>query len=264
MNTIRAALGWPRPRYDDSDQPHFLFIITPPYSGSTALSELLNSSHRTMILEPRAEGQWLVPGLCERDRWSDGKRVDYASVKAVWLRKYQEIKRLTQCVDVVIEKSPPNMMRLEVLASQFRHVSFLANNRDPFANCASILYRRYAPDKLDADTRQAILGQLAQDWVVRSERIHDLIGRLGIPLVTYETFCASPAAVVGKLCLPAGVSQSINLQACVKVKDYAAQPIINQNAHQLARLAHGEVDHISRMLRPHADLLAVFGYHLPG
>ena len=42
---------------------------------------------------------------------------------------YQEVKRLTQNIDAVIEKSPPNMMRMEELAS--KKVSFIANNRDP-------------------------------------------------------------------------------------------------------------------------------------
>jgi hypothetical protein len=260
MKTFRTAMGWPRPRFDENDQPHFLFIITPPYSGSTALSELLNSSHRTMILQPRGEGQWLVQGLCAADRWSPRKKVDYASVKAVWLRKYQEIKRLTQSIDVVIEKSPPNMMRLEMLASQFRDISFMANNRNPYANAASILYRRYRGATLDAASRMQVLSTLAQEWVIRSVQIHHLIERLGVPLLTYEDFCASPSSVIGKLRLPVGVTDSINPDACVKVKDYAAQPIIDQNAHQIARLTDGEIDHVSRVLRPHADLLACFGY----
>ncbi len=261
MNRLRAALGWPRPRFDENDQPHFLFIITPPYSGSTALSELLNSCHRTMILAPRGEGQWLVQGLCAADRWSPRKKVDYASVKAVWLRKYQEIKKLTQSIDVVIEKSPPNMMRLEMLASQFRDISFMANNRNPYANAASILYRRHSGATLDAPRRLDVLTMLAEEWLIRSAQLQHLIERLGIPLLTYEDFCASPSSVIGKLRLPQGVAESIDPHACVKVKDYAAQPIIDQNPHQIARLTDEEIDHVSGVLRPHSDLLAFFGYH---
>jgi len=132
---------WPSPKFDENDQPHFLFIITPPFSGSTALSELLSTSHRTMILQPRGEGQWLVPGLSEKDRWSPDKEVNYLSVKATWLSTYQQVKRLTQNIDVVIEKSPPNMMRIEQLSSQFRDYSFLVNNRDPYANQQLSLFR---------------------------------------------------------------------------------------------------------------------------
>lgn len=121
---------WPVPKFDKSNEPHFLFIITSPYSGSTALSELLNSSHRTMILQERGEGQWLIPGLCEEDRWNPDKKVNYESVKAVWLNRFQSVQRLVQHVDVVIEKSPPNMMRIEELSSQFRNYSFIANNRN--------------------------------------------------------------------------------------------------------------------------------------
>jgi hypothetical protein len=40
---------WPVPKFYESNQSHFLFIITPSYSGSTALSELLN--YRTTTLQ---------------------------------------------------------------------------------------------------------------------------------------------------------------------------------------------------------------------
>ena len=84
---------WPYPKYDRSDEPHFLFIITPPYSGSTALSALLNTSHRVMFLHPKAEGQWLIPALCV-DRWNSDKKVEFSSIKAVWLSKYQSVKNI--------------------------------------------------------------------------------------------------------------------------------------------------------------------------
>ena len=69
-----------------------------------------------MILQPRGEGQWLVSGLCEKDRWNPEKEVNYLSVKATWLNVYQQVSRLTKNVDVVIEKSLPNMMRIEQLS----------------------------------------------------------------------------------------------------------------------------------------------------
>ena len=82
------ALDWPRPEYDKNNEPFFIFIVTPPYSGSTALCKVLNTSHRSMLLAPNGEGQNLVPGLCNTDRWQPGLDVDYESVRAVWLSKF--------------------------------------------------------------------------------------------------------------------------------------------------------------------------------
>lgn len=133
----RTSPSWPLPRYDENNQPHFFFLITPPYSGSTAIAKLLDTSHKTMTLTPNGEGQWLIPGLCQQDRWKPEKEVNYESVKAVWLNAFQKEKRVNSHIDVVIEKSPPNMMRLDNLLSQFTDYSILANNRNPYANCAS-------------------------------------------------------------------------------------------------------------------------------
>lgn len=260
MKVLQNAEKWPLPRFDEKDQPHFLFIITPPYSGSTALSELLNTSHRTMILQERGEGQWLVPGLCEKDRWDQDKEVNYLSVKAVWLNKYQEIKRLTQNIDVVIEKSPPNMMRMERLSSQFRDFSFIANNRDPYANCASIFFRHHDADNLSPDKRKEALSGLAKAWIMRSLKIQELMSRFSAPLLRYEEFCDNPSKVLSMLNLPDGVSRTINPNASVKVKDYPIQSITNQNERQINKLTAEEIEHISYILASSSELLEFFGY----
>ncbi len=80
-------------KFDESNQPHFLFIITPPYSGSTAISGVLNSSHRTMILQKSGEGQWLVPGLCEKDRlYASDKCIAVTATSKAELRSWTDKK----------------------------------------------------------------------------------------------------------------------------------------------------------------------------
>jgi len=239
---------WPLPKFDNNNQPHFLFIITPPCSGSTALSQLLNTSDKTMILQNRGEGQWLIPGLCDKDRWSEKKEVNYSSVKAVWLNKYQEQRRLNQNINVVIEKSPPNMMRIEKLSSQFKNFSLIANNRNPYANCASILYRRNNADNLNSDQRKKILSDLLQGWLSKSIKIQELV--------------SNPSDILDLLNLPDGISETINTSACVKVKDYDVQPIINQNERQISNLKSKEIEWLSNSLKASSNLLKFFSYQL--
>ncbi len=253
---------WPHPAYAEQEQPHFLFIITPPFSGSTAIAELLHSSPHVAFLQERAEAQWLLPGLCADDRWSVDMHVDYASVRAVWLQRWQQLRAADAQLQVVVEKSPPNMVRLEALAAQFREVSFLANNRDPYANCASILYRMHDGAQLAAAQREQQLRTLAGHWLLRSARIRELVARLDIPLLTYEQFCDLPAAILPKLNLPPGVAQSIDVQAQVRVKDYPMQGIANQNQRQIALLSDTEIAAISEVLAPQQELLDYFSYEL--
>ncbi len=253
---------WPVPKHKEKSQPHFLFIITPPFSGSTAISQIINTSHRTMFLQPRGEGQWLIPGLCEKDRWSPDKKVNYTSIKSVWLKRFQLVNSLTQNIDVVIEKSPPNMMRLEKISSQFDEFSYLANNRNPYANCASILYRNNDAENLSPTQRKLILERLARDWQIRSNIIKGLILKLKIPMITYECFCENPLSILNKLNLPDGVIETINFQTKVKVKDYKIQTISNQNNRQISNLTPDEIDSVSQVLRNSKDLLKFFEYQL--
>jgi hypothetical protein len=251
---------WPVRRFEPGFEPHFLFILTPPYSGSTALTQLLNTSHRTVLLERRGEGQRLIPGLCEKDRWEATKQVNYESVKSVWLHQFQYIHSLVRTVDVVIEKSPCNMMRIEKLASLFQKCSFIVNNRDPYANCASILYRTRDVGRLSSQQRLDVLSKLAHKWLVRSRRLRDLIQTFDIPLLTYEAFCASPSSALRSVRLPDGIVETINTNAVLTIKDYEPQPLSNQNERQISRLTGDDIESISQVIRKDEELVEFFGY----
>ncbi len=252
---------WPLPQYDDTKvEPHFIFIVAPPYSGSTALAKILNSSWRTMLLQNKGEGQWLIPGLCEHDRWNPNKEVNYKSVKAVWLQKYQNEKKTNSKIDVVIEKSPPNMMRIEKLSAQFKYFSMIANNRNPYANCASILYRNHDAEKIGYEERSNLLKQLVKGWVLRSIRIKEIVNELQIPLITYEVFCRNPHSLLGVLQKPNGIAESINPNCEVKIKDYKVQGILNMNDRQISNLKDREIDVVSKILSRNKDLMDFFNY----
>ena len=127
--------------------------------------------------------------------------------------------------------------------------------------CSSRLNRYEAGDKLSLCERKEKLSNMAKKWVTRSKTIKDLIRKFDVPLISYEDFCHNPSSVISMLKLPEGVSQSINPNACVKVKDYELQPIINQNERQLAMLRSEEIAHLSQYFAPNNGLLKWFGYH---
>lgn len=260
MKSLQNKKNWPLPKYNEDDQPHFLFMISPPSSGSTALSQLLNTSHRTMFLEKRGEGQWLLPGMCEKGRWHPEKEINYSSVKAVWLSKYQEVNQVVQNIDVVIEGSHPNMMRLEKLTSQFRDYSFIASNRDPYANGSCIFHRYNDSGNLSIDQRKEILSSITMSWIMRSTKIRELISIFNAPLLTYENFCKTPSSVLNILNLPSEVAQTITPNSKVKVNSNIPQPIVNYNKSLISKLSNEEIEHISRLLISSKELLEYFGY----
>ncbi|MDG2412578.1 MAG: sulfotransferase [Halioglobus sp.] len=254
--------SWPRPHYDETKQPHFLFIITPPYSGSTCLAKLINTSPKTTLLDPSGEAQWLIPGLCGPQRWRADLPVDFESVKAVWLNMYQRLERASGGKAIVIEKSPPNMMRMEKICNLFSDYSLLANNRNPYAFCSSALYRNHPVHEISVEERVRRLENLARTWLERSRKVRDLTTQLNAPLVTYEQFCAEPRSLVRKLRLDHRIANTIQFDDPIKVKDYAPQQIVNQNPRQIGLLSPDEIEAISHQLSTDLDLLAFYDYEL--
>lgn len=213
-----------------------------------------------MLLQKKGEGQWLVPGLCEPDRWQDSKPVDYDSVRAVWLHRYQQRLDTNSNLDVVIEKSPPNLVRIRSLLQHFSRYSLLAYNRNPIANCASRLYREKGIASMDGAARIKALGRFAKSWLDLSRQIRLLVLDLDIPLLTYEEFCLDTASALGNSGLPAQVLEGINPQAQIQVKDYAVAGIVNKNIEQINLLSPDEISHIIGHLESEVELLSFYGY----
>ena len=259
LRTLFEDAQWPCPRVNIKDEPHFLFIITPPYSGSTALAKILNSSHSSTFLQKRAEGQWLIPGMCAKDRWDPAKVMNWKSIRSVWLHRVQEIQSLVQNVDLVIEKSPGSLVRINQLIDVFPNHSLMAFNRNPFANCSSILYRTKQNNKSDEERIRA-LKKIAAKWLNRSRWIRKWIEEKNIVNFTYENFCAAPAECILPLIKIIPALQFVDVSKEIKVKDYKKQRLINQNAIQIERLTQKEIGAISEVLCTDPELVMFFGY----
>lgn len=249
---------WPKPSYKLDREPTFLFVLTPPNSGSTALANLLATSPKVALLRGNGEGQWLVPGMMSPERWDAEMFVDYASVKATWLKQYQRILSDGQDIEIVVEKSPPNLVRISKLAAQFDHTAFLAINRDPYANCSSCLYRYRDVERLTEDARREAITEFAHSWVARSALLRDAIAWSSAPLVTYEQFCAAPEKLQEALCDLGDLG--FDFEQTVSVKNYAPGKVRNFNAEQIARLTEADIEAIGAVLKGHEDLLEQFGY----
>ncbi len=244
----------------DSSQPQFLFIATPPYSGSTALVRILNTSPYAMLLRSNGEGQWLVPSLHEGDRWDVNKVIDWEAVQRTWRQTVQQVNTLVGTIQVVLEKSPPNLVRLEALMQHFPNSVSFGFMRDPYANCASSFYRHHQPDQLRGADRRRTLTALANQWIFRAEHLRDRITTLSLLHFTYEQFCADPARYVAQVQAICPALGHVDVTASIQVKDYQPQPILDQNPRQIARFLPQDLDMIAETLGTRTDLLHFFGY----
>jgi len=253
---------WPCPTVKIKDDPHFLFIITPPYSGSTALAQLLNSCHTSAFLQKRAEGQWLIPGMCEKGRWDRGKYIDWNSVRAVWHQRINLLRESDQNLDLIIEKSPPNTVRIDHLINAFPNSTLMAFNRNPYANCASILHRRHEQAAKSSADHIILVKSKAERWLFRSRWIRKWITEMDVVNFTYEEFCSDPAACISRLYEYIPSLRTVDVDATIKVKDYEKQKLANQNTRQIAGLNRQVIDAISEVLDSDIELVTFFGYSL--
>lgn len=253
---------WPIPNYRLNDQPHFMFVITQPYSGSTALAKLLASSKYISMLNECGEGQWLIPGLCQLNRWRADLDISEESIRAVWLSEYQSQQRADSAISMIVEKSPPNMMRIESIIKLFDNFTLLALNRNPYAQCSSTLHRRKDAHSLTKKQRMQYLKNIIDKWIARSEHIKSLTIQFSMPCLTYEAFCSSPNILLDMLSLSDKIKMSIDLDKKIKVKDYTSANISNHNDIQIARLSDNEIDLISSRCAEQTELLNYYNYDL--
>ncbi len=254
---------WPKPRVSISNEPLFLFIVTPSYSGSTILAQALNSSPNSSFLQRRAEGQWLIPGMCRLpDAWERKAYMDWGSIRAVWMERVKLIQEAVGNVEVIIEKSPPNLLRIDNIIDTFPNNVVIAFNRDPYANCSSRLFRRYKPELMTEKEITEILELLASEWIIRSKWVKKWISELNLLNSTYERFCENPADYLNEIINICPQLKEFNSKKNFKIKDYSPAKISNQNARQISNLSPGQVKALSEVLENEADLLDYFGYNL--
>ena len=99
-----------------------LFLLNPPNSGSTALALTILSSARAASIEPTAEGQkhpLTRPWMLKKDRWDPQILMPWPSVREIWLQAWSEAAAQKPSACILVEKSPPNLIRAEQIAAHF-------------------------------------------------------------------------------------------------------------------------------------------------
>jgi hypothetical protein len=233
--------------------PKYLFILSPPASGSTLLHELIC---RSDAVSPNntvgtREGQTLsdVRGMMYDvgDRWDPNLEIDWAFVKQAWHKIWNSKK------PILLEKSPPNLMRAPDIANAFQPASFICLVRNPYA-CAERA-------KQQGDN----LTTTAESLVVQLKKQQENLVRLeNTLLLTYEEICDSTNEVLTRLSgfLPelgtldaSGEFKSPNLVG-------SALPITNLNDRKIANLNQRDLDMLNAVFEPNRAVLVHFGYEL--
>lgn len=227
----------------------YLFIMGHPRSGSTIMHRLLSSSQNVSTLPD--EGLKLITeinnGIDFRNRWDPKFKMDFQKIKEEWHIYWDKNK------NILLEKSPPLILRSDELALVFNYVRFIWLIRNPYAYVASV--KSYFP------LSSAYF--IAKFWCVMAMYIMQGFQRHRDKsiLIKYEDFTSNLENFNNLICsfMP-GIGQ-LKVNAIYNIKNKKSK-ITNLNDEYVNKLHVSDIFLISQALIPNHKIMNYFKYEI--
>jgi len=241
------------PRINKRDQK-YLFILSPPFCGSTLLNKIISTSGSVSVNNNKGtrEGQKL-PGVRpimfdHKRRWDETLDFDWPYIKKVW-RKNWDVN-----ATILLEKSPPNILRAKSLEEHFQPAYFIVLYRNPFAHCESLMRRRKT--SLEESAQFAI-----KCLKFQKQNIEQLDRNIQ---VAYEALSETPVKTLRQIQMFLPELSDMKLDDFYDVHNFKNKPLemTNLNQEKISRFTSREIDELNRIFKLELDLLGFFGYKL--
>jgi len=226
-----------------------LFVLCPPYCGSTLLWKLLSTSSNVSALP--AEGQFLpeVEGIMREKPWDRNRALPWTEIKRVW-ETYWDLSK-----PVLLEKSPPNLIRALAIEAHFQPVKFVIMVRNPYAQVEGLIRRNQYKARFSA--LFAIKHLRAQ--LDNARTLKDAL------VLTYESLVADPAQACARIAAFLPALSDMDHTASFEVHSIDGtlnRPITDLNSKKIAALGPDALADINSIFQQHEDTLAAWGYEL--
>lgn len=231
-------------------RPTYIFILCPPYCGSSLIWELLATSANLSALP--GEGHFIpeVEKVMRTDMWNPHHKMPWAEIKDVW-HTYWDAQ-----ANYLLEKSPENLVRALDIRDHFQPVRFLVSVRNPYAHCHSLLKRTNW--KLADAARFSLMCLATQarnlDRLPPEERL----------LVRYEDITSDTDSATARIhrFLPNLKKLNTQKQFSAHRSDHQTGGVQNLNPRKIEQLSSDQLETISCVLKNNTPLLERFGYAL--
>jgi hypothetical protein len=227
----------------------YVFVLCPPFSGSTVLWQLLATSPNASALP--TEGQFVdaVRDVMWEDRWNPEVDFPWPMIKREWERVWDLAK------PVLLEKSPPNLIRARAIGETFCPAYFLAMVRNPYAFCEGYERRRHTG-----------MTYAARFWVECAQRQLTNVEHLErVILLTYEELTQNTCDVSDRILRFVPELGRLDTGATITAESilgFGPRRIRNLNQIKINQLSTRDIFEINYVLANHTDLLCRFGYGL--
>lgn len=249
-----------------------LFIICPNNSGSTFLKNVLATSKYTWNL--KKEGQYTfgfagpstpnIAGLIwsTRPEWlerlTDQTAYNWAVTRKAW---YFCALSHNPKAHIFVTKAPPFLFNVHLLQKYFDNPKFIFMVRNPYPVIEGIYRHRRGFEMHKHDDVRLIAAEHVINCLAQQRKNIERYAAENL-YFTYEQMCDQPQLVEQKIKKWLPSLADLKLQQKIYVKHRYHEMLRNMNAQQIARLSREDIIVINRVLRPHQQLLAHFGYAL--
>jgi len=229
----------------------YLFVLSPPYQGSTILLKLLSSSPNISTLlgykNWAGEGQWLlmrsgkIPNYW-KNRWDPNYKLNMRRLSEVYHKYWKKKTTSNPNKRIYCEKSPPNICRADRYKRFFEKkgkVYFISLIRDPY--CC-----RYS----------------AREWIkyatFQKKNLNEIPAEQHLTL-TYEELCDHTIPTIEKILKFKPELESLNPEITIvkgiNKDNQRSQRITNMNRPR-------NIEKRTKILKNHLPLLETFKYNL--
>jgi hypothetical protein len=225
----------------------YIFVLCPPYSGSTLLWKLLSTSDAVSAFS--CEGQFLpeVVATMRREPWNAEAEFPWPYIKEVWRHHWDLSKPL------LVEKSPANLIRAEAIAEHFSPAYFLVMVRDPYAHCEGLM------------RRDGFSARGAAEFSMRCFRAQ-MRNAESLPNVLRFTYCdlvSDPAGICRRIQVFIPELGELRYREKFTVHSIDGdrnRQIVNLNSKKIRNLSSRDIRQINEVLLENRDVMEYWGY----
>ena len=227
----------------------YLFVLCPPYCGSTLLWKLLATSERVSALPN--EGQFLpeVEPIMRERPWDRTLELPWDDIKAAWEHYWDPTK------PVLLEKSPPNIVRANAIAEHFVPAQFVIMVRNPYAHAEGLMRRNEWPLRRAANFALMCLRTQAENAASLTDTL----------VFTYEDLVADPPSACAQLAAFQPALDDMNPEASFEVHSVDGtldRQITDLNARKIEALSAAQLQELNSYFLPNEDILTHWGYEI--
>jgi hypothetical protein len=197
------------------------------------------------------EGQFLpeLKGVMREKPWDTSHQLPWPLIKEAWESHWDKSK------PILLEKSPPNIIRTREILTHFQPVKFVLMVRNPYAQTEGLMRRNNWTAKRAANFSMMCL----RTQLDNSRTLDDVL------VLTYESLAQNPASACEKLIAFIPGLNDIDPNANFEVHSIDGtldRPITDLNARKIATLSTDDLSAMNEVFEQHRETIAAWDYDL--